>query len=560
MHGGNHLCNTCAQNLPLHSDGSEEKMIITLDGSKDEDDVNTSIQDSSFVGVMPPRKSEKYITAQYTSESDEDYDDAKHHIAARAKEKEINRSSLSKEDEILQPPAPQYTKKTKPSKQKSKSPSGKKDHELSFRCKACSHRFDRIADLNAHIYDHIQATYYRFTDEAGNTKFGSIKVDCNRCNKRFDSIYHVFSDHDENCDLDMTIQSQKGVLQESVQIPIYDGMLVLSQHEMRGTRRLVYECSDENGRHVEKTLERSFVKDARLNRVSTHGRIYGTSTSWEESSMEKAARKSATLERNSSHYFGTSTPWEESYMEKAAGKSASISRSKFQYSGTSIGSPTSYKTAQSTLSSYATAPRSFPFLGGFTPGTSGPRRGLPTRLKPNAAKGSTESGEVFSSEWLNFLRSRGIILSPDEELDWSGKGQHVEYTPQEEARIPLTLEKVIGYSATALVESVMCRRIRLARKRIKCHRRLTKKVLIGEVEHLQRLRHSHIVRVVGTYTIGQELSILLYPVTEWNLEEFMDNTVRLTPLRCRFVEVIYPNLPDKNLAWKPSNRWKLNRL
>ena len=49
-------------------------------------------------------------------------------------------------------------------------------------------------------------------------------------------------------------------------------------------------------------------------------------------------------------------------------------------------------------------------------------------------------------------------------MNWSGRGQHAEFDLTEEDLIPLIHEKVLGYSATALVDSVRCRRIRLARK------------------------------------------------------------------------------------------------
>ena len=134
------------------------------------------------------------------------------------------------------------------------------------------------------------------------------------------------------------------------------------------------------------------------------------------------------------------------------------------------------------------------------------------------------ASQVFSSAWLTYLHSRGILPDPSEELDWSGRGQHVEYRIQEEKDIPLKSEKILGHSATALVESVMCRRIRLARKLIRCNRRLSKEDAITEVEHLQRLHHAHIVRIVGTYTLRNNLAILLYPAADQNLEEFIDDT------------------------------------
>jgi serine/threonine protein kinase len=62
----------------------------------------------------------------------------------------------------------------------------------------------------------------------------------------------------------------------------------------------------------------------------------------------------------------------------------------------------------------------------------------------------------------------------------------------------------------------------LARKKIKCNFRLKRDDAIEEVAHLQRLSHAHIVRGVGTYTYKNELSILLYPATPYNLETFLE--------------------------------------
>ncbi|OCL13651.1 kinase-like protein [Glonium stellatum] len=140
---------------------------------------------------------------------------------------------------------------------------------------------------------------------------------------------------------------------------------------------------------------------------------------------------------------------------------------------------------------------------------------------------------VEKSEWYQFLQTRNLIPPPFEEQDWSGRGQHAEFGKEEEREIPLVVEKVLGYSATALVQSVICRRIRLACKTIKCGQKLKRENAIKEVEHLQRLQHSHIVRVVGTYAIGKDLSILLYLVAEYNLETLMDSIyerVSLTPI------------------------------
>ncbi|KAF2443252.1 kinase-like protein [Karstenula rhodostoma CBS 690.94] len=207
-------------------------------------------------------------------------------------------------------------------------------------------------------------------------------------------------------------------------------------------------------------------------------------------------------------------------------------------------SPASYVSARSTFSSYRTAPSTFTGSGptGFpsSPIGHGERKPqTPSRIMGATASPDRKivyrdgnawqklevmpSSPVFSSEWLEHLRERGVLLDTEHELNWSGRGQHIEYEASEADQIPLQVEKVLGYSGTALVESVMCRRIRLARKTVRCSRRLTKKEAIVEVEHLQRLSYSHLVRVVGTYTLKQDLSILLYPAADQNLEQYMDD-------------------------------------
>lgn len=80
---------------------------------------------------------------------------------------------------------------------------------------------------------------------------------------------------------------------------------------------------------------------------------------------------------------------------------------------------------------------------------------------------------------------------------------------------------LLGNGTFAHVESVRCKRIRLARKTIRFHREMKREDAIKEVEHLQRLSHRHIVQLVGTYVIGRELCILMYPVAEYNLAEFL---------------------------------------
>lgn len=131
------------------------------------------------------------------------------------------------------------------------------------------------------------------------------------------------------------------------------------------------------------------------------------------------------------------------------------------------------------------------------------------------------------SSWYDHLEGRGMIPNPLDEQNWSGRGQHAEFKPDEVDLVPLKAERILGITANAVVESVMCRRIRLARKTVKCGHHMKREDAVTEVEHLQRLSHFHLIQVIGTYIMGKDLSILLYPVTEYNLETFIDLIIEL---------------------------------
>ncbi|KAF2877345.1 kinase-like domain-containing protein [Massariosphaeria phaeospora] len=109
------------------------------------------------------------------------------------------------------------------------------------------------------------------------------------------------------------------------------------------------------------------------------------------------------------------------------------------------------------------------------------------------------------------------------EQNWSGRGQHVEFDKADRRAVDdiLQVEEVLGSTNSAIVQSVKCKRIRLARKTIRCNRHLTKEMAIDEVAHMSRLDHAHVVRVIGTYTMGSDLSILMYPVADYNLRSFL---------------------------------------
>jgi serine/threonine protein kinase len=122
------------------------------------------------------------------------------------------------------------------------------------------------------------------------------------------------------------------------------------------------------------------------------------------------------------------------------------------------------------------------------------------------------------------LRSTGLWpVDPQIEQNWSGRGQHVEFKKDEEGKVNelLAFQRSLGSGVSGMVDKVKCGRIFLARKTISTARRFTKNQAIEEVAHMTRLKHSHIIRLIGTYTWKTHLCILMYPVANYDLESFL---------------------------------------
>ncbi|KAL2074586.1 hypothetical protein VTL71DRAFT_8364 [Oculimacula yallundae] len=152
-----------------------------------------------------------------------------------------------------------------------------------------------------------------------------------------------------------------------------------------------------------------------------------------------------------------------------------------------------------------------------------PRVPQSPRLSAQRSLETDVPDQYRQSEYLLAVKSKGLILPVDQELNWSGKiggGQHVEYSRGEE--LPFQALGLIGMSLTATVDKVRCKRILLARKTMTCGRRLTIDEALSEVEHLQKLRHPHIIQLVGSYMQGKKFSVLLYPVADCDLASFYE--------------------------------------
>ncbi|KAI9766043.1 MAG: hypothetical protein M1839_005034 [Geoglossum umbratile] len=145
----------------------------------------------------------------------------------------------------------------------------------------------------------------------------------------------------------------------------------------------------------------------------------------------------------------------------------------------------------------------------------------PSDVNPYAARN-------WNSEYGRLIKERDLLAPIEVEQNWSGReagaGQHVEFELTD--KIPLEVLRLIGSSVTARVHMVRCRRILLARKSMKCCIKLELKDAINEVDHLQKLRHAHIVQLIGSYVQGKTFAILLYPVADYDLSTFMERVTQ----------------------------------
>ena len=165
-------------------------------------------------------------------------------------------------------------------------------------------------------------------------------------------------------------------------------------------------------------------------------------------------------------------------------------------------------------------------------------------------------------EYIQAAGARGLLLPPDLELNWSGKengGQHVEFAKREE--LPLEAISKIGMSLTATVDKVRCRRIMLARKTMTCGRRLSIQDALVEVEHLQKLRHAHIVQLVGSYLQGKKFAVLIYPVADCDLGNFLEEVSssvvdsRVLGEEVGEMQYIFDTVRTKALTFQSDNIW-----
>ncbi|KAH6868138.1 kinase-like domain-containing protein [Alternaria rosae] len=106
-------------------------------------------------------------------------------------------------------------------------------------------------------------------------------------------------------------------------------------------------------------------------------------------------------------------------------------------------------------------------------------------------------------------------------LDWSGRGtSHVDFDKSEV--LPLTQGEFLGHGMHGGVYETSCNGVKLAWKRKYCRRKIGEREM-REIEIIKKLSHRHIIRMMGTYTHGPFLGLLLWPVATCDLATLLED-------------------------------------
>lgn len=114
-----------------------------------------------------------------------------------------------------------------------------------------------------------------------------------------------------------------------------------------------------------------------------------------------------------------------------------------------------------------------------------------------------------------------LVLDIEGGLDWAGRGtSHVDFDPND--TLPLSQGRFLGHGVNGGVfETTVCGQ-KVAWKRQFCRRRIAEQEL-REIAILKKIDSRHIIKLVGTYTHGPFLGLLLSPVAVCDLGTFLED-------------------------------------
>lgn len=126
-----------------------------------------------------------------------------------------------------------------------------------------------------------------------------------------------------------------------------------------------------------------------------------------------------------------------------------------------------------------------------------------------------------------FLGSQKLILTQSMDLEKGAKGLHCHFERGE--LLPFESKGTLGTGGFGKVDRILSQISFREYARKQVPRKLAfrgrgveaLKGVIGEIEAMKKLKHRHIVEFVGSYTDPKYLSVIMYPVAEQNLYEYL---------------------------------------
>jgi serine/threonine protein kinase len=134
-----------------------------------------------------------------------------------------------------------------------------------------------------------------------------------------------------------------------------------------------------------------------------------------------------------------------------------------------------------------------------------------------------------------FVDVQKVVLTKTIDLEKGENGKHRSFAEDED--LPFQTKAQLGRGGFSKVDKVLSRLSYREYARKLIHRKMffgqakdAMKTFLTELEILKRLKHHHIVELVGSYTVPRYLGLIMSPVADANLSEFLE-TVPANPDR-----------------------------
>ncbi|KAJ4300784.1 hypothetical protein N0V90_002872 [Kalmusia sp. IMI 367209] len=142
-------------------------------------------------------------------------------------------------------------------------------------------------------------------------------------------------------------------------------------------------------------------------------------------------------------------------------------------------------------------------------------RNLPGCLQPSARSA--------------FVNAQNLVLTQSLDLERGENGQHCYFKQGDP--LPFDTKSILGSGAFGQVDRILSQisfreyaRKRVSRVIFRGRSKDVIKQFIAEIEILKRLKHDHIVKFVGSYTDPKSIGLIMSPVADENLSEYLART------------------------------------